>query len=75
MAQNALFSSATCGVVTFPTNEYGQAAFGPWVHIVSAINNEIALKNEPTGSRLEYRVRGVNKGGQSPPRNTVCVVL
>jgi len=51
------------------------ATFGLWVHIASAINNEIALKNEPTGSRLEYRVRAVNKGGESLPSNTVCVVL
>jgi hypothetical protein len=34
-----------------------------------------ALKNEPTGSRLEYRVRAINKGGESSPTNTISVVL
>ena len=57
------------------SNGDGQAAVGPWVHIASAINNEIALKNEPTGSRLEYRVKAVNKGGESPPTNVVAVIL
>ncbi len=48
---------------------------GPWQHIASAINNEITLKTEPVGSRLEYRIRAVNAGGESMPSNTVCVVL
>jgi hypothetical protein len=38
-------------------------------------NNEIALKNEPTGSRLEYRVKAINKAGQSKSSNTIAVVL
>jgi len=46
-----------------------------WGHITSAIDNKIALKNEPTGLRLEYRVKAINKGGESFPTNTVCVVL
>ncbi len=57
------------------SNGDGQAPVSPWGHIASAINNQIILKNEPTGSRLEYRVRAVNKGGESPSSNTVCVVL
>ena len=57
------------------SNGNGVAAFGPWGHITSAINNQIALKNEPTGSRLEYRVKAINAGGESRPSNTVCVVL
>ncbi len=57
------------------SNGDGQAPVGPWCHIASAINNKIALKNEPIGSRMEYRVRAVNKGGSSLPSNTVCVVL
>ncbi|MCJ7617474.1 MAG: hypothetical protein MUO43_13160, partial [Desulfobacterales bacterium] len=43
--------------------------------LAPAINNKIALMEEPTGSRLEYRVRAVNKGGESSPSNTVSVVL
>ncbi len=57
------------------SNGNGQATFGPWGHISSTINNEIALKNEPTSSRLEYRVRAVNKGGQSYPTNVTSVIL
>lgn len=57
------------------SNGDGEAAFGPWGHIGSTINNEIALKTEPTGWRLEYRVRAVNKGGESLPSNTVTLVL
>ena len=45
------------------SNGDGESPFSPWSHIASAIDNEIALKNEPTGIRLEYRVRAVNKGG------------
>ncbi len=57
------------------SNGEGVAPFGSWCHIASVINNEIALKNEPTGSRLEYKVRAVNKGGESSATNTVSVVL
>lgn len=56
-------------------NGNGVASFGPWEHIGSAINNEINLKTEPTGSRLEYRVRAVNKGGESYPSNSIAVTL
>ena len=57
------------------SNGDGKAAVGTWSHIASAINNEITLKTEPIGLRLEYRIRAVNKGGESCPSNTVCVVL
>jgi len=57
------------------SNGEGVAPVGSWSHIASAINNEIALKAEPIGSRLEYRVRAVNKGGESLPTNVVSVVL
>ncbi len=48
---------------------------GQWQHIATALDNKISLREEPTGIRLEYRVRAVNKGGESPPSNTICVVL
>lgn len=57
------------------SNGDGVAPVGQWSHITPATDNKIALKNEPTGSRLEYRVRAVNKGGESYPSNTVTVVL
>lgn len=57
------------------SNGNGQIPIGPWCQVTSTINNKIALKTEPTGSRLEYRVRAVNKGGASYPSNTISVVL
>ena len=57
------------------SNGQPQASFGPWGYVVSATNNKISLKTEPTGSRLEYRVKAVNKGGESYPSNTIFVVL
>jgi hypothetical protein len=57
------------------SNRDGRAPVGPWCNVNSTINNEIALKTEPTGLRLEYRVRAVNKGGESPPSNTITIVL
>ena len=53
----------------------GEASYSPWEQIGSAMDNKISLMEEPTGSRLEYRVRAVNKGGESPPSNTITVVL
>ena len=47
----------------------------PWSDIASSLTNEIVLKSEPTGTRFEYRIKAVNKGGQSLPSNTVAVVL
>lgn len=48
---------------------------GQWQHIATALDNKISLMEEPTGIRLEYRVRAVNKGGESSPSNTIAVVL
>jgi len=48
---------------------------GRWQQIASAINNEIFLKDQPIGQRLEYRVKAVNKGGESEASNTITVTL
>jgi hypothetical protein len=57
------------------SNGDGQIPVGPWCHVTSAIDNKLALKTEPAGLRLEYRVRAVNKGGESSPSNTISVIL
>jgi len=31
--------------------------------------------NQPRGQQFEYRIKAVNTGGESPPGNTVAVVL
>ena len=48
---------------------------GRWQHIATALDNKISLTEEPTGIRLEYRVKAVNKGGESMPSNTIAVIL
>lgn len=48
---------------------------GRWQQVASAINNKILLKDQPVGQRLEYRVKAVNKGGESPPSSTITVTL
>lgn len=51
------------------------AEFGDWKQAGIALESEIALMNQPRGVQLEYRVKAVNTGGESPPSNTVAVVL
>ena len=46
-----------------------------WQHAGSAIDDQVILKAEPLGVRLEYRVRAVNKAGESYPSNIVAVIL
>jgi hypothetical protein len=48
---------------------------GPWQQAGTCIDDQIILKNEPTGVRLEYQVRAVNKAGQSKPSNVAYAVL
>jgi len=48
---------------------------GQWQHIATALDNKISLMEEPTGIHLEYRVKAVNKGGQSYPSNVIAVIL
>jgi len=35
----------------------------------------ISLKGYPRSVQLEYRVKAINKTGQSPPSNTIAVIL
>jgi len=34
-----------------------------------------SLKDLPRGVQLEYRVKAINKGGESQPSNTIAIVL
>lgn len=49
--------------------------FGNWSQTAIALQSEAILMNQPRGPQLEYRVKAINTGGQSPPSNTVAVVL
>jgi hypothetical protein len=46
-----------------------------WQLAGNSYNPEAVLKNQPTGVKMEYRVRASNAAGESFPSNTVCVVL
>ena len=41
----------------------------------AVIHTEATLVAQPRGAELEYRIIAVNKAGESPPSNTVEVVL
>jgi hypothetical protein len=46
-----------------------------WTLVSTALNNEAKLEKQPTGCKLEYRVKAINSSGESMPSNTVGVVL
>ena len=49
--------------------------FGEWSQASIALQSEAILMNQPRDLQLEYRVKAINTGGESPPSNTVAVVL
>ncbi len=53
----------------------GGGEFGNWSQAGIALESETTLMNQPRGPQLEYRVKAINTGGESPPSNTVAVVL
>ena len=48
---------------------------GGWQHTAISLETKALLKDQPRGVQLEYRVKAINKTGQSPPSNTIAVVL
>jgi len=46
-----------------------------WRQAAISLETTASLKGQPTGAQLEYRVKAINKGGDSVPSNTVAVVL
>jgi hypothetical protein len=53
----------------------GGGEFGNWSQAGIALESEAMLMNQPRGPQLEYRVKAINKAGQSNPSNTIAVVL
>jgi len=53
----------------------GGGAFSAWHQVGASLTPEAHLTNQPRNQQLEYRVIGVNNGGQSVPSNTAAVVL
>ncbi len=46
-----------------------------WKQTAISLETRATLKDQPRGTQLEYRVRAINKAGQSEPSNTIAVVL
>jgi len=46
-----------------------------WKQTAISLETKATLKDQPRGVQLEYRVKAINKGGESPPSNTIAVVL
>jgi len=46
-----------------------------WKQTAISLETRALLKGQPRGVQLEYRVRAINKAGQSEPSNTIAVVL
>jgi len=53
----------------------GGGEFNAWHQVGIALESEVQMTDQPRGQQLEYRVIGVNAGGQSVPSNTAAVVL
>ena len=53
----------------------GGGEFGEWRQAGMAIEKSTTLTEQPRGPQMEYRVKGINTGGESVPSNTVAVVL
>jgi len=49
--------------------------WSPWKQAAIALDPAAQLKDQPRATQLEYRVKAVNKAGQSKPSNTIAVVL
>jgi len=43
--------------------------------VSTALTNEIELTGQPRNIQLEYQIKAINTGGESPPSNTICAVL
>ncbi|HDZ38215.1 MAG TPA: fibronectin type III domain-containing protein, partial [Marinobacter sp.] len=48
----------------------GGGEFGDWSQAGIALESETTLMTQPRGPQLEYRVKAINTGGESPPSNT-----
>jgi len=56
-------------------DETGTGRGNKWKQAAISLETKASLKDQPRGTQLEYRVRAINKSGQSEPSNTIAVVL
>ena len=52
-----------------------EGKMGEWEHAGISLQTKASLKDQPRGVQLEYRVKAINKAGESQPSNTIAVVL
>ena len=55
--------------------DQGATEFGPWKQVGVSLSTEYNLTGQPRGVDLEYRIIGINKGGESLPSNSIALVL
>ena len=48
---------------------------GRWRQAAISLETRASLKKQPRGAQLEYRVKAINKTGESESSNTIAVVL
>ncbi|MHC4692065.1 MAG: fibronectin type III domain-containing protein [Planctomycetota bacterium] len=53
----------------------GGGDFGDWQPVDTALETKALLTGQQRSIQLEYRVKAINTGGESPPSNTAAVVL
>jgi hypothetical protein len=51
------------------------ATFTDWRHAGISLETKATLKDQPRGVQLEYRIKAINKSGESEASNTIAVVL
>ena len=54
---------------------YSSQIADKWQQTAISLETTAKLKDQPRGIQLEYRVKAINKAGQSEPSNTIAVVL
>ena len=57
------------------TGDGGIGRGNKWKQTAISLETTASLKDQPRGIQLEYRVKALNKAGQSEPSNTIAVVL
>ena len=55
--------------------ELSKDGSGPWKQAGISLDKKATLKDQPRGVQLEYRIKAINKAGESGPSNTIAVVL